>query len=60
MHPELTMQLAAQHITELRQQADEERMLRELRSGGAGEQRRRRRRGPRLRPALGGSGQVIA
>jgi hypothetical protein len=57
MHPEFTMQLAAQHIDELLRQAHEERMARELRSGRAGEPRRRRRR-LRLRPALGGSGHA--
>jgi hypothetical protein len=48
MHPEITSQLAALHIAELRRQADQERMLPRLRVVRGG---RLRRRLPRARPA---------
>jgi hypothetical protein len=41
MHPEITQQLAAQHIAELHQQAATRRMIRELRTGPGRETRRR-------------------
>jgi hypothetical protein len=49
MHPEMTRQLAAQHIAELQQQAATRRLVRELRAGREGESQRRRSVWERLR-----------
>jgi len=49
MHPEMTRQLAAQHIAELQQQAATRRMARELRASREGELQRRRSVWERLR-----------
>jgi hypothetical protein len=42
MHPEMTRQLAAQHIAELQREAATRRMVRELRASRARESYRRR------------------
>jgi hypothetical protein len=47
MHPEMTQQLAAQHIAELHQQAARQRLVRELRARPG--RATRRRRGVRVR-----------
>jgi len=49
MHPEMTRQLAAQHIAELQQQAATRRMVRELRASRDRESHRRRSVWERLR-----------
>jgi hypothetical protein len=49
MHPEMTRQLAAQHIAELQQQAATRRLVRELRASREGESHRRRSVWERLR-----------
>jgi hypothetical protein len=49
MHPEMTRQLAAQHIAELQQQAATRRMVRELRASRERESHRRRSIWERLR-----------
>lgn len=49
MHPEMTRQLAAQHIAELQQQAATRRLVRELRANREGESHRRRSVWERLR-----------
>ena len=49
MHPEMTRQLAAQHIAELHQQAATHRMVRELRAGREDESQQRRSVWERLR-----------
>jgi hypothetical protein len=49
MHPEMTRQLAAQHIAELQQQAATRRMVRELRASRDRESHRRRSIWERLR-----------
>jgi hypothetical protein len=49
MHPEMTRQLAAQHIAELQQQAATRRMVRELRASRERESHGRRSVWERLR-----------
>lgn len=57
MHPEITRQLAAQHIAELRQRGEQQRMLLLLRADGG---KRPRRHWPRARLALRGSRPAAA